>query len=137
MPTTRTCKIIFVQFGLCEIILCKYFFDENVTRRKKRIMVRHFFFKFCISSTDTFFAYRNVSQSFVINHLIKVVDTFQCVCVLSNFQHLNLHLHVLLTLNFELGQFATLLLAPKIKLWRLTYNWLKSETTKNTKQRRT
>ena len=68
------------------------------------------------------FAYRNVSQSFVINHLIEVVDTFQCVCVLSNFQHLNLHLHVLFTLNFELGQFATLFLAPKIKLWRLTYN---------------
>ena len=83
---------------------------------KKRIMVRHFFLKFCISSTDTFFAYRNVSQSFVINHLYKVVDTFQCVCVLSNFQHLNLHLHVLLTLNFELGQFATLFFGAKNKI---------------------
>ena len=50
------------------------------------------------------------------NHLIKVVDTFQCVCVLSNFQHLNLHLHVLFTLNFELGQFTTLFFGGKNKI---------------------
>ena len=75
---------------------------------KKRMMVRHFFFNFAYPQLTLSFAYRNVSQSFVINHLIKVVDTFQCVCVLSNSQHLNLHMHVLFTLNFELGQFATL-----------------------------
>ena len=60
MPTTCTCKIIFVQFGLCEnyfmriFVLTKMLLDEKSEN-------------FAYPQLTLSFAYRNVSQSFVIS----------------------------------------------------------------------